>query len=159
MTKYLDKTGLTYFWEKAKSKIYPVGSIYMSVNSTSPAMLFGGTWEQIKGRFLVGTGWNDANTITGYGELGARTINFPAGDMGGEPWHTLTVDEMPTHNHSGTGGEIEMQMWRVMGGGDVIAFAQKVNIVQETLEKKVGGGKSYYQIPPYLSVYMWKRTA
>ena len=59
-------------------KIYPVGSIYMSVNSTSPATLFGGTWEQIKDKFLLASG----NT-------------YGAGTTGGEAKHTLTVNEMP----------------------------------------------------------------
>ena len=62
---------------------YPVGSIYMSVNSTSPASLFGGTWEQLKDRFLLGAG----DTYTN-------------GSTGGESTHTLTVDEMPSHTHS-----------------------------------------------------------
>lgn len=80
---------------------YPVGSIYMSVNSTSPATLFGGTWEALdEGRVLIGC-----------------NATYPAGSIGGEFEHTLTVDEMPSHNHvintySGTGGE------RGFRGGD-----------------------------------------
>ena len=62
--------------------IYPVGSIYMSVNSTSPATLFGGTWERIKDRFLLAAG--DA---------------YAAGGTGGEATHTLTEGEMPAHSH------------------------------------------------------------
>ena len=63
--------------------IYPVGSIYMSVNATDPARLFGGTWERIKERFLLGAG--DTHT---------------AGSTGGEFEHKLTVDEMPKHTHN-----------------------------------------------------------
>ena len=63
--------------------LYPVGSIYLSVNSTNPATLFGGTWEQIKDRFLLSCGDTYAN-----------------GAAGGEANHTLTVAEMPAHNHS-----------------------------------------------------------
>ena len=62
---------------------YPVGSIYMSVNSTNPGELFGGTWKQIQGRFLLGQG-----------------SGYSAGAMGGEASHTLTVAEMPSHYHA-----------------------------------------------------------
>ena len=65
-----------------KNEIYPVGSIYMSVNSTSPASLFGGTWEQLKDRFLIGAG-----------------NSYEVNATGGEATHTLTIDEMPKHSH------------------------------------------------------------
>ena len=63
--------------------IYPVGSIYMSVNSTSPATLFGGTWQRIQDRFLLSAG-----------------STYSAGATGGEATHTLTSGEMPSHKHS-----------------------------------------------------------
>lgn len=69
--------------------IYPVGSIYMNVNSTSPATLFGGTWEQLKDRFLLGAG-----------------DTYTEGDTGGSANHTLTTDEMPSHNHTFTGSAV-----------------------------------------------------
>ena len=59
--------------------LYPIGSIYMSVNSTNPSQLFGGTWVQISGRFLYCTN----NSM----------------DTGGEATHKLTINEMPSHNH------------------------------------------------------------
>lgn len=64
-------------------KVYPVGSIYISVNNTSPSILFGGEWEQIQEKFLLSAG--DTHT---------------AGTTGGEFTHTLTTDEMPQHNHT-----------------------------------------------------------
>ena len=65
---------------------YPVGSIYMSVNSTNPSQLFGGTWEAIAGgRVLIG-----------------QNTSYPAGSTGGEATHTLTTNEMPSHSHSGS---------------------------------------------------------
>ena len=64
-------------------KIYPIGSIYLSVDETSPASLFGGTWEQLKDRFLLGAG-----------------DSYSAGATGGEASHTLTTAEMPSHSHS-----------------------------------------------------------
>lgn len=71
------------------SSVYPVGSIYMSVAATSPATLFGGTWEQLKDRFLIGAGGS-----------------YSAGATGGATAHTLTVAEMPSHNHSFTGSAV-----------------------------------------------------
>lgn len=79
--------------------IYPVGSIYMSVNSTSPSILFGaGTWERIKNKFLLGTDdEGDEN----------ETYSYPAGTTGGSSTHTLTIDELPSHNHTFTGSSVD----------------------------------------------------
>ena len=63
---------------------YPVGAIYMSMSPTSPAEIFGGTWEALdEGRVLIG-----ANT------------EYPVGATGGEKTHALTTVEMPSHNHT-----------------------------------------------------------
>lgn len=69
--------------------IYPVGSIYMSVNSTSPNILFGGTWEAMPaGRVLLAQGESEWGTT------------YTAGSTGGEATHQLTVGEMPSHTHN-----------------------------------------------------------
>lgn len=65
-------------------RVYPVGSIFISVNNTNPATLFGGTWEEVSGRFLLG-----------------RSSGHAAGTTGGEETHTLTANEMPAHTHNG----------------------------------------------------------
>lgn len=66
--------------------IYPVGSIYMSLNFTDPSLLFGGSWQKLDdGRVLLGA--NDT---------------YEAGTIGGSYTHTLTVDELPVHSISGT---------------------------------------------------------
>lgn len=120
--------------------VYPVGSIYMNINYVNPANIFGGTWEQLKDRFLLGSG----NTYQG-------------GATGGEATHTLTIDEMPQHNHqSGVSSGGSQSGWgldytansttyRYYGGTDFINNA--------------GGGQAHNNMPPYLVVYMWKRTA
>lgn len=72
--------------------IYPVGSIYMSVNSANPSTIFGGTWESYgQGKTLIGAG-------TGTDQNGT-TKTFIVGDQSGEYQHTLTIVEMPNHNH------------------------------------------------------------
>lgn len=75
------------------SKMYPVGSIYMSVEGTNPSRLFGGTWENISGRFLIGAG-----TATDDND---EERTFLAGEENGTMNHTLTVNEMPSHTHTG----------------------------------------------------------
>lgn len=64
-------------------RIYPIGSIYTSVVNTNPASLFGGVWESIGDRFLLGAG-----------------SSYDGGQTGGESSHILTTAEMPSHNHS-----------------------------------------------------------
>ena len=83
-TKFNNKT-----WAEMLLANYPVGAIYLSVNSTSPASLFGGTWEQLKDRFLLGAGNSYSINATG----GATTHTHTTGN------HTLTINEMPYHSH------------------------------------------------------------
>lgn len=64
-------------------KIYPVGSIYWSIDDTNPATLFGGTWERIKDQFILAAG-----------------DNYSAGSTGGAATVTLSTSQIPAHNHS-----------------------------------------------------------
>lgn len=116
--------------------IYPVGSIYMSTSETSPQTLFGGTWEALEERFLLGAG-----------------TNYAAGTTGGAATHTLTVDEMPRHNHSvpnvkttSSGSGATMESWGGGSGSRSVVTGAK------------GNGGAHNNMPPYLAVYMWKRT-
>lgn len=83
--------------------VWPVGSVYISTNSTNPSVYFGGTWVQTcKSRCLMGAGANDANTDNGWGTFAASSYNFGAGARIGEHHHTLSSGEMPWHSHSFT---------------------------------------------------------
>lgn len=121
--------------------VYPVGSIYMSVNSTNPKNLFGGTWEQIQGRFLFG-----------------MNSSYPAGSTGGEITHTLTIDEMPGHNHTiyypNAGGPYgNANISYPEGSATNMTWCAEMCKTAPT-----GGGAAHNNMPPYLSVYIWKRT-
>lgn len=118
---------------------YPVGSIYMSVSSTSPHDLFGGTWVQIQDTFLLAAG-----------------TTYAAGATGGEAMHTLTVQEMPSHTHnvdSNTGSPVA---YVPSAGGDIGGSGK--NIATRAI-LATGGGEAHNNMPPYLAVYVWKRTA
>ena len=117
--------------------VYPVGSIYMSVNNTDPSTLFPNTtWEQLKDRFLLGAG----DVYTG-------------GTTGGEATHTLTVDEIPSHSHSFSSQD------RAYGEGSQVAGSMSYGGTYSHTTSGVGGGNAHNNLPPYLTVYMWKRTA
>lgn len=130
-------------WANATSKLdaYPVGSIYMSVNSTSPASLFGGTWEQLKDRFLLGAGSTYSNGVTG----GAATV-------------TLTLNQIPAHTH-----DLNVVSLDNTGSAstDQITYGKTTGTkyINDNSMEKAGGGASHNNMPPYLVVYMWKRTA
>ena len=120
--------------------IYPVGSIYISANSTSPAELFGGTWEQIKDRFLLAAG-----------------DSYKVGDTGGEAQHTLTVDEMPAHEHSQ-----RLEWSNVTGYGlntAVVNPSANALVDAGIATGSTGNSKPHNNMPPYLAVYAWKRIA
>lgn len=155
------------------NKTYPIGSIYMSVNSTNPSTLFGGTWARLEGRFLIGAGTNmKTNTNGKYGDLGVGEPEFANGETGGQYYHKLGIDEMPEHNH-------DTNDWTMVGnkdgvristnfGAKCISTPETTNIVPNIKATKnedgnatgnAGGGKAHNNMPPYLAVYMWERTA
>nr|DAF78733.1 MAG TPA: baseplate wedge protein [Caudoviricetes sp.] len=135
---------------------YPVGAIYLSVTDVNPAAMFGGTWERIsQGRFLIGAGANAANTTDYWGSYAAGSENFPAGEMGGEVRHTLTVDEIPAHAHS------ERLEWSNTKGWGLTGTGEGANAVvgQGGATGSTGGGKPHSNMPPYLVVHMWQRVS
>lgn len=121
--------------------VYPVGSIYMNVNSTNPGTLFGGTWEQIQGKFLLG-----------------MSSSYPAGSSGGEAKHTLTVSEIPTHTHSIIGYSASGNDY---SGSDADLSFTYNNTMTGWAGRtaSVGNSQAHNNMPPYLSVYIWKRIA
>lgn len=135
----LDDSGWIYY-RTPVDLIYPVGSIYMSVNATNPSALFGGTWEQIKDRFLLAAGDSHA-----------------AGRTGGEETHTLTAAELPDHTHT-----FKYTGQSVMEGVNAIRLYQAASNQYNAYS---GGqssnckGQAHNNMPPYLAVYVWKRTA
>lgn len=138
---------------------YPVGAIYISGVSTSPAALFGGTWEQIKGRFLLGTGANKANSTNKWGALSAGAYNAAAGEMGGAEQITLTTAQMPTHSHLFE--RIPIIEPEMTTGGNYYAEQSTTvgSLVKTQTTYPAGEGKAHSNMPPYLAVYIWQRTA
>ena len=145
------------------AKLYPVGSIYLSVNDTNPSTFIGGTWEQIKDRFLLAAG--DA---------------YAAGLTGGEAAHTLTIDEMPEHRHpqniNGTGTDNAPNAFcpaitRPVDGGTEGVSGYSYPLTPSTAvanwgtkgnrvyTDKIGSSKPHNNMPPYLAVYMWNRVS
>ena len=114
---------------------YPVGSIYMSVNNSNPDTLLGGTWEKIQDRFLLASG-----------------TTYSAGSIGGEAEVTLTVNEIPNHNH-GAG-----RLTGNLSGSAYSMMATQYNDGNSKTES-TGGSKPHNNMPPYLTVNMWKRIA
>lgn len=140
--------------------IYPLGSIYMSVNDVDPSAIFGGTWQQIKDRFLLACGDAYDNGATG----GSASINYtPVGTVGN---HTLTVNEMPEHVHEYTNYD---NVGANLDGGQVQVLIKNSGLSPKITEE-TGGGQAHNHsftgtaatintIPPYLAVNVWVRTA
>lgn len=139
--------------------IYPVGSIYMSTVNVDPGTIFGGTWERLKDKFLLGAG-----------------DTYTAGDIGGEAEHTLTVDEIPAHTHgskslvgtmnplswassaseSGIVSGVQQHIDRVGNSGS--NWGDRLYTINATHEHdSIGGSQAHNNMPPYLVVYMWRR--
>lgn len=147
--KYLDKTGLTYLWGKIKGFVnsheHPVGSIYITTSSMfNPATQWGGTWEKTAaGRCLIGA-----------------SSAYPLGSTGGENTHSLSVQEMPKHQHATANGA---PIWSQSDGyGSILANsssgANKANLASSGTTY-AGDSQAHNNMQPYLSVNIWKRTA
>jgi hypothetical protein len=125
--------------EAMVDRIWPVGSIYMSMEATDPATRFGGTWTRIQDAFLLAAG--DAH---------------PAGESGGEETHTLTEAEMPSHSHEQAGMPYGRD-W--LGTAGQWSASSSGNATHVYTTKAAGGGQAHNNMPPYLSVYVWRRIS
>lgn len=99
---------------------YPVGAIYQSTSSTSPASLFGGSWTQITSRFL----WNTTSS----------------GGTGGEQNHTLAETEMPSHSHE---QQTRVDWTDTVGAGVTATYSASSNLRVDFATrstKRAGGG-------------------
>lgn len=137
---------LAVYWKT----LYPVGSIYISTSTTfNPNRTWGGTWVKTsEGRCLIGA--NDT---------------YPIGSTGGEKTHYITIDELPSHDHglsdwamswkmNGSEGEVNLN-----ASASADAWSNNHGYFKSQATNPTGGGKAMNNMQPYLSVYIWERTA
>lgn len=152
--------------------IYPLNSIYITTENITEAQMssrFGGTWTKIKDRFLLASG-----------------DTYTSGNTGGEASHTLTTSEMPSHTHTqeshlhtfrssqsphysanvvtGSNGKAGYPGWVEYNGGTAVytetsapgnyAMGSATPTINAT-----GGSSAHNNMPPYLVVNVFKRTA
>lgn len=150
------------------NSVYPVGSIYMSINNTNPQNFFGGTWVSWGiGRVPVGVDPNNGNFNS-------------VEKTGGSSTHTLTPEQMPSHNHGisdpGHGHGFNSGVFRNNDGSGSSANVQKSGGNSNSSNPYIsypyvygnttgisinnsGGGQAHNNLQPYITCYMWKRTA
>lgn len=142
------------------AQLYPVGSIYLSVNDTNPGTFIGGTWERIKDRFLLAAG-----------------DTYAAGSTGGEAQHTLTQKEIPDYKIGAIPTVVSVGHTNWNNGGVSGTFLGQASNSKKGIWNKddelsmtsgtqygysistYGGGQPHNNMPPYIAVYMWVRTA
>ena len=127
------------------SLVFPIGSTYVTQTNTNPSTILGfGTWERLKGKVCLGLDENDNDL---------KTI----GNTGGEKTHTLTVEEMPSHNHLTRAAAVGT----ASGFGDgFIGLTNSYSQDQNFSTANSGGGKAHNNMQPYQVVgYMWIRKS
>ena len=135
----VNKTQLDY--------VHPVGQIFTTTSSTfDPNVEWGGVWQKLTDKFLVGAG-----------------STYTLGDTGGEAEHTLTVNEMPSHSHGFVKGGSALCLGatsyvEITGGFDTGAYWNNLNKARSDIAN-AGGGQAHNNLPPYQAVYMWERTS
>ena len=127
--------------------IYPVGAIYISTSNTTPATLFGGTWQQIKDKFLLSAG-----------------DTYSAGSTGGDATHTHTAGTITAKVSVHTANEMDAQFgtaeswWAATNTVGISSYSAQTRTHGDAISC-AGTTGSTSSLPPYLTVYMWKRTA
>lgn len=153
--------------------MYPVGSIYMSVNNTNPSTYFGGTWVAWgAGRVPVGVNASDSNFSTVEKTGGASTVTLAASQI---PSHTHAKGTLATasagaHTHN---LNLTKTTWAgssssrvVVDSTDYTAMTNKATASAGAHTHTIsgstaatGGGGAHSNLQPYITCYMWKRTA
>lgn len=123
--------------------IYPVGTIYTSVSNANPGLVFGGTWVAFgSGKTLVGVDSGDADFNASEKTGGAKKV-------------TLTIDQIPSHNH-----DLIKPRWNTAIGANAVYGSNGSGSGEEYDDRGFqGGDQPHENMPPYITVYFWKRTA
>lgn len=137
--RHINQSGTTNFtynpWINEALKAYPVNSIYLAYDHVSPAQRFGGTWTRIENRFLWAT--------TSGGSIGLQS---------GAAEVTLTVEQLPAHSHGSVYSQhaagTKSQAWYTTAGTSLAYGAVST-----------GSGEAHNNMPPYIQVSVWRRTA
>ena len=134
-----------------QKKDEPIGSIIMGTGNnfatqTAVQAIYNGTWEQIKDVFLLAAG-----------------DSYIAGSTGGEATHTLTVAELAKHSHdiiaNGNGKQVGYDDGNASTNYVRNDYTDTGNIGNQYVTNEVGGNQAHNNMPPYLTVYMWRRKA
>lgn len=128
---------------------------WVSPDPTSPAELFGGTWERIEGKFIMGA-----------------SDTYPAGSTGGSATHTQTENEIAQHEHRvGAYGNMDWTLWNDAGQGRIASFENTLEFSAKTNSTgrnnvrgfvgtdTVGDSQPMDILNPYYSMYIWRRVA
>lgn len=129
-------------WKSLVDVVYPIGSLYFTTSAINPSTLFGGTWEQIKDRFLLACG-----------------DIYQNGATGGEAEHTLTNAEVPVnayslYQHDSLSSE---QSSTIDALNNVSVWTNNYREIMNNYN--FSGGHPHNNMPPYLAVYIWKRIS
>ena len=163
---YITKTQLV-------NLLYPVGSIYISLNSTSPETLFGGTWQALQGRFLIGcdtgafaagvTGGADesALTATAIPSHTHEVVNYNASSSIDNPCFVVLQSDGNLVNYKGTPTSATAVWYSGTSGASAGSYRSIYIGGPDNYLPAAGGGATTYHnnIPPFIWVNMWKRTA
>lgn len=137
--------------KQAILEAHPVGSIYESTDSTSPEVLFGGTWETMEaGRVLVSSGTASTGTV------------YTVGAKGGEEKHQISVDELPKVKPTVTIYDPNATQSTARSGFEwkYDTHCRKYTMGNnDDLISLIGGNSSHNNMQPYEVVYRWKRIA
>lgn len=140
-----DNLQFTMVKTKLLNLIYPVGSIYMSATNTNPGSTLGGTWVAWgSGKVPVGIDSTDTDFDTAEKTGGAKKV-------------TLTVAEMPSHTHDVKyGGSAPLGL---NSGSTGYKLNYETGGTQQIYATATGGGEAHNNLQPYITCYMFKRTA
>lgn len=130
-----------------KLAAHPVGSYYWSDDSTNPGSIFGGVWEAVTDVFLF-----------------AASSTIQVGDTGGSKTHTLTLNEMPSHEHDGLRYGANEIAGNLSLNAGTTSYKLQYSGSSGTSNKELhtgasGNGEAFSVMPPYLATYCWRRTA
>lgn len=156
MVSYLDQGGVQHLVDKLLDRMYPVNSIYISINSTSPASLYGGSWERYgKGRTLVSV--NESDT------------DFTAGKTGGEKMAPVDLTEMyALWANRGTDFIADVKtipgntVWRSTVKSQQVNHYVSTDVANNGVRVILPEGnnhRSVSTIQPYVAVFIWRRLS